>query len=131
MPTVGSSPRTRSTTRSRSPRERPVMNGPRPRLVVVHPWWDLWAHTAPPGFREARLDLARRVAEGFADAFDPIAVVEAGSIADGSRVGTELAARVVAEGPVDVVLVLQMMAVPVGYTLPILEALPGVPVVVW
>lgn len=107
------------------------MTMPRPRLLVVHPWWDLWAHTAPPGFREARIDLARRLAERLADAFDPVGVVEAGSIDDGARLGAELAARVVADGPVDVVLVLQMMAVPVGHTLPILEALPGVPVVVW
>lgn len=104
---------------------------PRPRMVVVHPWWDLWAHTAPAGFRESRMDLARSVAASLADAFEPVAVVEAGSVDDGARVGAELRTLVDAGQPIDVVLVLQTMAVPVGYTLALLDALPGVPVVVW
>ncbi len=107
------------------------MDVSRPRLVVVHPWWDLWAHTAPKGFREARMDLARGVAASLADAFRPVAVVEAGSIEDAERVGVSLAAQAVEDGPIDVVLVLQTMAVPVGYTLALLDRLPGVPVVVW
>jgi L-arabinose isomerase len=107
------------------------MEPPRPRIVVIHPWWDLWAHTAPPGFREARMTLARRIATELEDVADPVAVVEAGSLEDAATVGATLAARVAAEGPVDVVLVLQTMAAPVGYTLAVLDHLPGVPVVVW
>ncbi len=109
----------------------PPAREPRPRLVVVHPWWDLWAHTAPTGFRETRMDLARRVAASLADTFDPIATVEAGSLEDATRTGAQLADRAASEGPIDAVLVLQTMAVPVGHTLALLDALPGVPVVVW
>ncbi|MCY7419360.1 MAG: hypothetical protein LH650_12875, partial [Chloroflexi bacterium] len=104
---------------------------PLPRIVVVHPWWDLWAHTAPAGFRESRLDLARSVASSLADAFSTVAVVEAPSVDDGARIGAELARMAADDGPIDAVLVLQTMAVPVGYTLAVLDALPGIPVVVW
>ena len=103
----------------------------RPRLVLIHPWWDLWAHTAPPGFRAERMELARRLAESLADVADPVAVVEAGSLEDAASTGASLAARVADEGPIDVILVLQTMAAPVGYTLAVLDHLPGVPVVVW
>jgi L-arabinose isomerase len=102
-----------------------------PRIVVVHPWWDLWAHTAPAGFRESRMDLARSVADGLADAYRIAGVVEAPSVEDGARSGAALALGALEEGPIDAILVLQTMAVPVGYTLALLDALPAVPVVVW
>ncbi len=101
------------------------------RIAVVHPWWDLWAHTAPAGFRESRMELARAVATSLADAFSIVAVVEAGSLADGAAAGGSLAAQAIDEGPIDAILVLQTMAVPAGYTLALLDQLPGVPVVVW
>jgi L-arabinose isomerase len=75
--------------------------------------------------------LARRVAESLADIADPVAVVEAGSLEDGARTGDALAAQVAREGPIDVLLVFQTMAAPVGHTLALLDRLPGVPVVVW
>lgn len=103
----------------------------RPRLLVVHPWWDLWAHTAPPGFRDQRMALARRVAADLADIADPVAVVEAPSLEEAAAAGSTLAARSAEEGPLDAILVLQTMAVPVGHTLALLDRLPGVPVVVW
>ncbi len=101
------------------------------RLLVVHPWWDLWAHTAPAGFRESRVALARRVAAELSDAFTIVAVVEAASVDDAGRVGVELASQVGADRPIDAILVLQTMAAPVGYTLALLDRLPGVPVVIW
>lgn len=101
------------------------------RIAIVHPWWDLWAHTAPAGFREARMDLARRVAGELSDAFTIVAVTEAGSLDDGARAGEAIAGRAAADGPIDAVLVLQTMAAPVGYTLALLDRLPGVPVVIW
>ncbi len=107
------------------------MDGQRPRIVVIHPWWDLWAHTAPAGFREERMALARRVADDLADLAHPVAVVEAGSLEDAARTGVALAGRVADEGPIDALLVLQTMAAPVGHTLGVLDRLPGVPVVVW
>lgn len=103
----------------------------RPRIVVIHPWWDLWAHTAPPGFRAQRMDLARRVASDLADVVDPVAVIEAGSLEDAATTGTEFAARIATEGPIDAILVLQTMAAPVGHTLAVIERLPGVPLVIW
>ena len=102
-----------------------------PRIAVVHPWWDLWAHTAPAGFRDARMDLARHVAAGLADGFAIVDVVEAGSVVDGGAVGERLARLAIADGPIDAVLVLQTMAVPAGYTLALLDRLPRVPVVLW
>lgn len=98
----------------------------RPPILVVHPYWTLWEHTAPPGFRAARLALAGRVADGLSDAFEPVAVVDLASVEDGRATAAKLAGT-----RVDAVLVLQTMAVPPAYTLALLEALPGVPVVLW
>jgi L-arabinose isomerase len=75
--------------------------------------------------------LARRVAEGLADIAQTVAVVEAGGLDEAARVGASLAERVTDDGPIDVVLVLQTMAAPVGHTLAILDRLPDVPVVLW
>ncbi len=107
------------------------MHPGRPRLVVIHPWWDLWAHTAPAGFRDERMALARRVAGDLADVADVVAVVEAGSLEDAAATGAALATRAADEGAIDAILVLQTMAAPVGHTLALLDQLPGVPVVVW
>jgi L-arabinose isomerase len=107
------------------------MERSRPRLVVIHPWWDLWAHTAPSGLRDDRMALARRVSDDLADMAEPVAVVEAGSLEDAARTGEMLAQLAAVEGPIDALLVLQTMAAPVGHTLGILDRLPGVPVVVW
>ena len=100
----------------------------RPRVGVVHPYWTLWEHTAGPTFRADRMALARSIAEELVatGAVDPVAVVEIASGDDGVAVG-----RRFAEVDVDVVLVLQTMAVPAAWTMAAIEALPGVPVVVW
>jgi len=103
----------------------------RPRLLVIHPWWDLWAHTAPAGFREQRLALARRVAADLADVADPVAVVEAASLEEAARIGERLAGQAGTEAPFGAVVVLQTMAAPAGHTLAILDRLPDVPVVLW
>lgn len=98
----------------------------RPPVAIVHPYWTLWEHTAGPTFRADRMALARSVAERLAASVDPVRVAEVAGIEDGRRVGAELAAH-----GVDAVLVLQTMAVPSAYTLALLDALPGVPVVIW
>lgn len=98
----------------------------RPRVAVVHPYWDLWEHTAGPGFRSERLSLARRAAMLVEEQADVVGVgdyasaAEAAAVADGLR-GAD----------VDALLVLQTMATPPGYTLTLLDRLPGVPVVIW
>ena len=99
---------------------------PRPRAGVVSPYWTLWEHTAGPTFRADRLALARAVADELADAVEPVAVEEIASAEDGAAVGARFA-----DLGIDVVLVLQTMAVPAAWTMAAIQALPGVPVVVW
>lgn len=103
-------------------------SGARPRVGVISPYWTLWEHTAGPSFRADRLALARSVADELAaaGALDAVAVLEIASGDDGLAVGR----RLVADG-VDVVLVVQTMAVPAAWTMAALDALPGTPVVVW
>ena len=100
----------------------------RPRVGVVHPYWTLWEHTAGPTFRADRMVLARGIADELeADGtIDAVAVVEIASGEDGAVVGR----RFSTEG-VDVILVLQTMAVPAAWTMAAIDALPGIPVVVW
>jgi L-arabinose isomerase len=70
--------------------------------------------------------LAHAVATDLSDTIDPVAVVEIASGEDGLAVG-----RRFADLDVEVVLVLQTIAVPAAWTMAAIEALPGVPVVVW
>ena len=100
----------------------------RPRVGVVSPYWTLWEHTAGPTFRADRMALARSVADELAGdgSIVPVAVVEIASGDDGAAVGRQFAGL-----RVDLVLVLQTMAVPAAWTMAAIEALPGVPVVVW
>jgi len=106
----------------------PHTGAARPRVGVISPYWTLWEHTAGPSFRADRLALARSVADELAaaGALDAVAVLEIASGDDGLAVGRRLAA----DG-VDVVLVVQTMAVPAAWTMAALDALPGTPVVVW
>jgi L-arabinose isomerase len=97
----------------------------RPRAGVIHPYWTLWEHTASPSFRGDRMALARAVAEDLTDTVDAVAVDEIASATDGETVG-----RKFADLDVEVVLVLQTMAVPAAWTMAAIELLPGVPVVV-
>jgi L-arabinose isomerase len=98
----------------------------RPRLGVVHPYWTLWEHTAGPTFRTDRMGLARSVADELADVVEPVAVVEIASGEDGAAVGARFA-----DLGVEVVLVLQTMAVPAAWTMAAIEPLAGIPVVIW
>jgi L-arabinose isomerase len=100
--------------------------GARPRLAVVHPYWTLWEHTAGPTFRADRLELARQLAASLEDAFEPVGVGDYASAAGAAALAPAFAAA-----DAEVVLVLQTMAVPSAFTLALLDALPGVPVVIW
>lgn len=102
------------------------MTQPRSRIAVLHPYWTLWEHTAPAGFRGARLELARALARELAADFEVLAVDEVASVEDGERVGAALAAD-----PPDAVLVLQTMAVPPAYALAALARVPGALPVIW
>ncbi|MDQ3553388.1 MAG: hypothetical protein M3395_03130 [Chloroflexota bacterium] len=98
----------------------------RPRVGVIHPYWTLWEHTAGPTFRHDRMTLAREVAGELADDVEPVAVVEIASAEDGAAVG-----RRFADLDVEVVLVIQTMAVPAAWTMAAIGMVPGVPVVIW
>ncbi len=102
--------------------------GARPRVGVISPFWTLWEHTAGPTFRADRLALARGVADELsADGVTETAVVtEVDSAEAGAAAGRELAAA-----GIDLVLVVQTMAVPAAWTMAALDALSGVPVVIW
>ncbi len=98
----------------------------RPRAGVVHPYWTLWEHTAGPTFRADRLALARAVAVELSDVVEPVEVAEIASGEDGASVGRRFAGI-----RIDVLLVVQTMAVPAAWTMAAIEALSGVPVVIW
>jgi L-arabinose isomerase len=105
-----------------------TLTGAPPRAGVIHPYWTLWEHTAGPTFRSDRLALAGVIADelGAAGSVEPVAVVELASGDDGIAVG-----RRFADLDVDVVLVIQTMAVPAAWTMAAIDAVPGVPIVVW
>ena len=116
---------------------QPAAAGRQARVAVISPYWTLWEHTAGPTFRADQLERARAVAGELGEGFEIVDVSEVASAEDGAA----LAARLVAGSgwpapgsgrpPVDVILVLQSMAVPSGFVLRAIEALAGVPVVIW
>ena len=97
-----------------------------PRIAVVHPYWTLWEHTAGPTFRADRLALACQVAASLDDAFEPVGVNDFASAVEAAALAPAFAAA-----GAEVVLVLQTMAAPSAFSLALLDALPGVPVVIW
>lgn len=99
---------------------------PRPTIAVLHPYWDLWEHTAGPTFRADRLALTRRLAQRFDDAFEPVLVDDLASVEEGAQLGARLA-----ELRPSAVLLVVSMAVPPAYSLAVLDAVPETPVVVW
>ncbi len=98
----------------------------RGRVAVVHPYWDLWEHTAGSGFRSERMALARQVAARLADDVAVIGVHDFASVEEAGSLAPRLA-----EANPDAILILQTMATPPGYTLALLDRLPGVPIVIW
>ncbi len=97
-----------------------------PRVAVVHPYWELWEHTAGPGFRWERLALARRVATDLAEAVTVVGVVDFASAEEAASLADRLAGT-----EFDAILVLQTMATPPGFALALVERLPDVPIVLW
>jgi L-arabinose isomerase len=95
-------------------------------IAVLHPYWDLWEHTAGPTFRTDRLAMTRRVAQGFDDGFETVLVDDLASFEDGARLGE----RLVALQP-SAILVIVTMAAPPAYSLAALERVPNTPIVLW
>lgn len=96
------------------------------RVAVVHPYWTLWEHTAGPTFRADRLALARRAAAALDDVCAVVGVADYASVIEAGAI-----APAIADADTDVILVLQTMAAPSAFTLALLDALPGLPVVIW
>lgn len=98
----------------------------RPSIAVIHPYWDLWEHTAGPTFRADRLALARTLAGRLGDRFDVLSVDDVASVEDGAQLGRRLAASAPSA-----ILVVVSMAVPPAYAIAALDAVPDTPVVIW
>ncbi len=93
-------------------------------MLLLSPYWTMWERSVGFDLRAERAAMARQAAEALAHDVDVVAVVQVDSEAAG------VAAARAADG-VEAILVLQTMAVPPGYTLAALQALPDVPVVIW
>jgi L-arabinose isomerase len=98
---------------------------PRPRVAVLVPFWEFWEQSARGDLR-ARL---RGVAESAAAALPEVDVV-AGEVLLSGEDAPLIAERLRASQP-EVLLVLQVMAVPPGRTTRVLDELADLPLVVW
>lgn len=96
-----------------------------PRVALLSPYWTFWERTVPYDLREDRGELARSVA-GLLSGFDVVAT-ESFDSRESARDAGERIARL----EPDVLLIVQSMATPPGYTVPALEALADVPPVVF
>ena len=100
----------------------------RPAAAVMMPYWRFWESAAGgPGFRSDRQDMLDEAAAALAGA--GVDVVWKGLV-DSPEAGGEAAKRVAAAGA-ETVLMMQSMAAPPAYAVAALDALAGVPAVVW
>lgn len=99
---------------------------PLPAVAVLAPYWSFWEQTAAGDFRRDRQGLLDEAVRRLAGAVEVVAA----ALLDSREEATRLAAHLL-ERRVQAVLVLQSMAVPPAYALACLDALPGVPLVVW
>ena len=98
---------------------------PRPRVGVLVPFWEFWEQSARGDLR-TRL---REVADAVADALPGADVVASEVLIDADG-APQAAERMRAADP-EVLLVLQVMAVPPARTTRVLDALSHLPLVVW
>ena len=100
----------------------------RPASAVMMPYWRFWESAAGgPGFRSDRQDMLDEAADALAGA--GVDVVWKGLV-DSPEAGGEAAKRA-ADAGAETVLVVQSMAAPPAYALAALDALDGLPAVVW
>ena len=98
----------------------------RPRAALILPYWDFWEHSVSYPLRAEREGLLEHARAALADSVDVAVCAVVGSRAEGA----EVARRATAHG-CDVLIALQTMAAPPAYASAALDALPGIPVVVW
>ena len=103
------------------------MNGP-PAVAVMLPYWRFWEEAAGgPAFRGDRLEMLEEAAASL-EASGAAAVWK--GLVDSPEAGEWAAAGIRSAGA-EAVLVVQSMAVPPSYAAAALDALEGLPVVVW
>lgn len=103
---------------------------PTARVLVVHPFWDLWEHTAGPGFRTARIGLVQAAVEALARRLrDGVELSVAGHL-DGASSVRAILDDLAGSAPT-VVLVIQTMAAPPEPLLALLDELGAPNVVIW
>lgn len=109
---------------------QPTAGSRRQRVLVVHPFWDLWEHTAGPGFRHDRLRLVDAAITALAGRLrSPVEFVNVGHL-DGAE-GAHAVIQACKDALPDIVLVLQTMAAPPAPLLAVVDALGAPPVVIW
>jgi L-arabinose isomerase len=97
----------------------------RPRIGVLVPFWEFWEGSARGDLRAHLRDVAKIAASALGDV-DVVASEVLFSAEDAPRV-----AGVLHGSGAEVLLVIQVMAVPPARTTRVLDALPGLPLVVW
>lgn len=96
-----------------------------PRVAVVTPFWEFWEASARGDLRGRLHDLTSRASP----LLEGVEVVAQEVLLSADQ-AQALAQRITTADP-EVIVVLQVMAVPPARTMAVLDALPAVPVVVW
>ena len=97
-----------------------------PRVAVVVPYWSFWEGSVGSDLRADRESICAAVVRHLNGAVDVVGV----ELID-SRESAARAAASLAGSQVHALLIVQTMAVPPAYLLACLDALPGLPVVIW
>ena len=97
-------------------------------VAVLFPYWGFWESSLDAvEFRDEREAILSDVSE-FLDK-NNYRVIRFPFV-DSPEVGNSIAGQLM-KSEVDAVLILQTMAVPTSHILPVVESLPGVPILVW
>lgn len=120
----------RSTAKPKAPRATDEPRRLSAQALVVHPYWDLWEHTAGPAFRAERIELVTRAVGAVVKRLrSPVEVVIAGHL-DGPASARAILKKSTNPTP-GVVLVIQTMAAPPEPILQLLDGLRDPNVVIW
>jgi L-arabinose isomerase len=95
-------------------------------VALLSPYWDFFETSVPGDLRASGRELAANVAA----ALDGVVEVVADEVVDSREAGGAAAARIAGAGA-DALVIVQSIAVPPAFTLAALDALPGLPLVVF
>jgi L-arabinose isomerase len=99
------------------------------KVALLSPYWDFFEHSVPGDLRAAGRERAAAVATALEPTGSGLRIV-ADEVADARETGRAAGARIAAAEP-DALVLVQSIAVPPAYTLAALDAVPGVPLVVF